>query len=185
MSGKHGRSDGAPGAGSKPPSASRARSLMAILAAAAAAAIGLSACGDQALAAGSAVTTAASPAASVVDVHKLPGYGKVLVTGTGMSLYTFTKDPPMASDCKGYCVQAWPPLVVKGPVKAGPGAATKLLATAERPGGQDQVFYAKHALYTYIRDARPGMTVGEGVKNYGGTWWLVSPSGKPVTGPTH
>ncbi len=144
-------------------------------------AVALSACGGQALQGNSAATTVPSPTASLVDVRSIPAYGRVLVTATGKTLYLFTADPPMTSSCTGSCVQAWPPLVVRGAVRAGSGADGKLLATSERSGGERQVFYAKHALYTYIQDAKPGMATGEGIKTYGGTWWLVSPSGKPVT----
>jgi hypothetical protein len=43
------------------------------------------------------------------------------------------------------------------------------------------VLYAKHALYTYQDDTSPGMVTGQGVETYGGIWWVVAPSGKPVT----
>jgi predicted lipoprotein with Yx(FWY)xxD motif len=157
----------------------------AVLGVLAATPLTLSACNDQTPRGNSAVTTVPSPTASVVDVRALPGYGKVLVTDTGRALYLFSADPAMTRNCTGYCAQTWPPLVVKGAVRGGPGVNAKLLRTVERSGGEQQVFYAKHALYTYIHDAKPGMTTGERVKTYGGTWWLVSPSGRPVKSTSH
>jgi predicted lipoprotein with Yx(FWY)xxD motif len=145
----------------------------------------LSACNDQTLRGNSAITTVPSPNSSVVDVRTVPGYGEVLVTDQGKALYLFSADAPMSSNCTGYCVQSWPPLVAKGGARAGDGVDAKLLSTAQRSGGDLQVFYAKHALYTYIHDTKPGMTTGEGVKTYGGTWWLVSPSGHPVKSTSH
>lgn len=139
------------------------------------------ACTGQTPRGSSAVTTVPSATASVVDVRSVAGYGKILVTKSGQSLYLFTADTPMRSNCTGYCAQTWPPLVLKGALHAGPGADPKLLST----GGHSQVFYAKHALYTYVYDTQAGMTTGEGVKTYGGTWLLVSPSGQAVTSTSH
>ena len=38
-------------------------------------------------------------------------------------------------------------------------------------------------LYTFVKDKAPGDVAGEGVKTFGGTWYAVSPSGKPVIAP--
>lgn len=35
-------------------------------------------------------------------------------------------------------------------------------------------------LYYFVRDQKPGMTAGEGVKGVGGEWYLVSPQGKMI-----
>jgi hypothetical protein len=35
-------------------------------------------------------------------------------------------------------------------------------------------------LYTFVKDKAPGDVTGQGVKNFGGTWYAVSPSGVAV-----
>lgn len=161
------------------------RTLLSGLALAAASG-GLAACGSQPLAGGSAITTVPSPAASaVVDVRKVGTFGRVLVTRQGRALYLLTSDPRDTSNCTGYCAVVWPPLELKGKLQAGPGVKASLLSTHQRSGGAAQVFYAGHALYTYQYDTSAGMATGEGVVSYGGTWWLVSPDGKPVQRTRH
>jgi predicted lipoprotein with Yx(FWY)xxD motif len=72
--------------------------------------------------------------------------------------------------------------VARGRVRADAGAHQRLVSSFRRSDGLTQVLYAGHALYTYQDDTSPGMVAGEGFTIYGGTWWLVAPSGKPVTG---
>jgi hypothetical protein len=40
-----------------------------------------------------------------------------------------------------------------------------------------QLVYNGHPLYTLVADARPGDVRGQG---YGGTWFVVSPSGRQI-----
>ena len=50
-------------------------------------------------------------------------------------------------------------------------------------GGDDgtlQVTYAKHPLYYFAKDARPGQITCQNVSNFGGLWLVVAPNGKPV-----
>ena len=53
-----------------------------------------------------------------------------------------------------------------------------MLSTFKRTDGTTQVTYNGHALYT-----RPGLsaTAAAGTAANGGIWYLVSPSGKPIT----
>jgi len=114
---------------------------------------------------------------STVKVTKISGYGSALVTGSGKSLYVLSSDPSGGSKCTGSCAQVWPPLTVSGSPSAGSGASSSLLSTFKRADGTTQVLYDKQALYTY---SSPGATSGEGVATFGGTWYLVAPSGKPI-----
>lgn len=148
---------------------------------ASATAIMSSSCGGTATL-GSSVTTVASASSATVSVKTVKGLGKILVTGDGRVLYLLTSDPSGSSNCIGSCAIVWPPLEVKGRLKAGPGVDPKLLSTIKRrQGGGTQVLYDKHALYTYAQDTGPGMATGQGVQTYGGTWWVVSPTGRAVT----
>ena len=67
------------------------------------------------------MTTVASVTSGTVDIRSVKGYGDVLVTSTGLSLYLLTSDPPDGSTCIGSCAVVWPPLVAGHPLKAGPG----------------------------------------------------------------
>jgi len=126
------------------------------------------------------VTTAASSTNGTVDERYVKGYGDILVTSAGYTLYLLSSDPPGTSTCVGSCAIVWPPLLASGEPRAGPGVNPKLLSSFERPGGRRQVLYKDHPLYTYEEDTAPGMVTGEGVETYGGTWWVVSPAGTPV-----
>jgi predicted lipoprotein with Yx(FWY)xxD motif len=130
---------------------------------------------------GASVTTVGSASSATVDVKVVKGIGRVLVTSSGRSLYLLTADPKGASVCIGSCQIVWPPLLVSGRLKAGPGVDPRLLSTLKRSGGAAQVMYAQHPLYTFEQDAGPGMAQGEGIATYGGVWWLVSPAGRPVS----
>ena len=104
------------------------------------------------------------------------GYGKVLAV-SGQPVYLLSSDPPGGSKCTGGCTSTWPPLTTKGRPGAGPGADSSLLSTFKRSDGTTQVLYDKHALYKH---KGRGLVSGAGVKSEGGTWYLVSPSGKPI-----
>lgn len=141
----------------------------------------VTACGGGSYLGGSSVTTVDSVTSGTVDVRSVKGFGDVLVTSSGQSLYLLTSDPPGQSSCTGSCAVLWPPLVAGHQLKAGPGVKPSLLSSFTRSNGVRQVMYNKHALYTYQEDPDPGMATGEGVETYGGIWWLVSPAGRAVT----
>jgi predicted lipoprotein with Yx(FWY)xxD motif len=136
----------------------------------------LAACGSSSTGGGGSGTASASQA--TVSTKKFPGYGTVLVNASGQALYMLTSDPSGASKCAGACATAWPPLAAKGSPTAGPGANGSMLSTSTRSDGSKQVLYNHHALYTY---ARAGLVSGEGVAANGGIFYLVAPTGKPVT----
>jgi predicted lipoprotein with Yx(FWY)xxD motif len=156
------------------------RNAAAWLAPLALGAAGLASCGGPSAAGGSGVTVVASASSATVAAKSVKGLGRILVTSTGMTLYLLTSDPSGGSTCVGPCSIVWPPLVVNGRLKAGPGVNPSLLSTFARSNGARQVLYDRHALYTYQDDASPGMVTGQGVETYGGIWWVIAPSGKPV-----
>jgi predicted lipoprotein with Yx(FWY)xxD motif len=144
-------------------------------------ALGLQACNNLGIAGSTTVTTVASAASATVDIGTVKGYGKVLETSGGHVLYLLTADHRDAATCAAACLRAWPPLLVKHQVKAGPGVQAKLLSSFQTHDGLNQVAYNGHPLYTFAQDASPGSSLGEGVHTFGGTWWMVSPAGKAVT----
>jgi predicted lipoprotein with Yx(FWY)xxD motif len=113
----------------------------------------------------------------VVRVANNRALGKILVDSNGRTLYLFTKDSGTKSACVGMCATPWPPLLANGTPKAGSGATASLVGTAPRSGGQSQVTYNGHPLYTFIKDKSAGDTNGEGLTAFGGRWFAVSPAG--------
>ena len=131
-------------------------------------------------AAASAAPARAAAGAAVVDTKTGP-LGTYLVDGTGKSLYLFAIDTPTASKCSGPCAQAWPPLTTTGKPTAGAGVTASKLTTIMRSDGSTQVVYAGHPLYFFQGDTAAGQTTGQGLSNFGGLWWLVSPAGTPIS----
>ena len=107
-------------------------------------------------------------------------YGKILFAGRGRVLYTFARDRGGRSSCSGACAQAWPPLLTKGAPKRLTGVNAKLLGTTRRSDGTLQVTYAKHPLYYFKGDTKPGQIKCQNISNFGGLWLVVAPNGHPV-----
>ena len=122
--------------------------------------------------------TAAPASGTVVDI-RLTGLGRVLVDIRGMTLYLFEADGS-ASTCYGSCAQNWPPLHTKGAPTAGSGSMQALLNTSPRKDRTAQVTYNGHPLYFFVGDSKPGDTHGEGINAFGGSWYVVSPSGAKI-----
>ena len=122
--------------------------------------------------------TARRPAGPVITV-RASQYGRILADRRDHTIYLFTRDRSAASTCYGGCAAVWPPVLTSGaPGRAGrlPGA----LGTTRRRDGATQVTYDGHPLYYYTGDVSPGQILCQNVDEFGGTWLVVSPSGKPV-----
>ena len=102
--------------------------------------------------------------------------GTILVDAAGRTLYLFGKDTAGMSTCSGQCAVFWPPLIGSQPQAAGGVAASKL-TTITRADGSSQVAYNGHPLYYFKNDMQTGDTKGEGATAFGGTWYVVGPSG--------
>ena len=63
---------------------------------------------------------------------------------------------------------------------AGSGVDPKLLSTSMRKDGQLEVDYKGHPLYYFIADKKPGDLTGQGLNNFGGSWYVVSPAGDKI-----
>ena len=100
-----------------------------------------------------------------------PKLGKILVGGTGMTLYRYTKDGVNASACAGQCANNWPPLAASDNPTLADGVPGKL-GTITRGDGIKQVTYNGMPLYYYAKDSEPGDTTGQGV---GSVWYVVTP----------
>jgi predicted lipoprotein with Yx(FWY)xxD motif len=106
--------------------------------------------------------------------------GRVLVDARGRTLYLFEKDTHGRSACYGACTAYWPPLLSAVRPQQGNGVRASLLGVVRRKDGKRQVTYAGHPLYTYVGDTKAGMTTGEGLTDFGGSWDAVAASGRSV-----
>jgi predicted lipoprotein with Yx(FWY)xxD motif len=133
-------------------------------------------------------TAQAAKAAKVQLRHT--SRGKILVNGSGFTVYAFTRDPRNKDTCigatgsEGYgsmrCEEVWPPLTTSGKPTAGAGVKSSLLSTIRLADGRKQVTYAGHALYLYKPATERGETSYVGEKQFGGTWTAVNAAGKLI-----
>src|SRR5215475_1868028 len=135
---------------------------------------------------GGSTTTAAaggsggSAKAVAIETHSGP-MGTYLTDSSGRSLYVFAADTAGKSNCSGGCASFWPPFSGSS-ASAMSGAQASMLGTITRSDGTKQVTYGGHPLYYFKEDTKAGQTAGQGFDNFGGKWWLVAPSGQPITG---
>jgi predicted lipoprotein with Yx(FWY)xxD motif len=121
--------------------------------------------------------------AATVEVSESTDFGTILVDGEGMSLYVFmadTQDGGTSACTDAECTADWPPLVSDGDPVAGEGVDQALLGTITRDDGTTQVTYNGWPLYTFSEDTAPGDTNGQGLEEFGGLWFLVSPAGEAI-----
>jgi predicted lipoprotein with Yx(FWY)xxD motif len=135
------------------------------------------------LAAAALVVTAGLAAASTTAISvgtAQSKLGRILVDGHGRSLYLFDRDSRGKSSCYGGCAGEWPPLIAAAKPHAASGAKASLLGRTKRRDGRWQVTYKGHPLYTFSGDASKGQTNGEGLDDFGGWWYVVSPAGAKI-----
>jgi predicted lipoprotein with Yx(FWY)xxD motif len=120
---------------------------------------------------------AAAPAKLQVHKGKL---GRYVVDGKGFTLYLFEKDAHGKSACYASCAKVWAPLLTSGKPTAGSGVKTSKIGTVKRKNGTTQVTYGGHPLYHYDDDHKPGMTEGQGSREFGAKWYVVAPSGNKI-----
>jgi len=130
---------------------------------------------------GSPSTAGSSPgAAATIATASDAKLGQILVDGKGMTLYLFVADTGSKSTCYTSCAQVWPPVLTNGAPQAGTGAQASLLGTTTRTDGKIQVTYSGHPLYYFAGDKKAGDATGQGIDNFGGLWWVISPSGAAI-----
>jgi predicted lipoprotein with Yx(FWY)xxD motif len=116
---------------------------------------------------------------AVVRIAETP-LGLILVDNRGITLYDFVADKGTTSVCYDACAALWPPLITNGAPIAGPGVKASLLGTTRRSDGKLEATYGGHPLYYFVTDRHSGQTTGQGVNQFGGPWWVLSPSGKEI-----
>ena len=124
---------------------------------------------------------AGTPAVSGASVTaRTSSFGRILFDGRGRALYAFTRDSGGHSSCAGGCARAWPPYLVSARPRVGAGVRGKLINTTRRGDGALQVTYAGRPLYYYVGDRTPGEVLCQNVREFGGLWLVVRPSGQLV-----
>jgi predicted lipoprotein with Yx(FWY)xxD motif len=150
----------------------------------------IAALGIAMLVAGCASPASGSPRATgpqgptiTVSARPLAHVGEVLVDSHGYALYMFVPDAQKQVTCAGLCAATWPPLKVPADatLAAGPGVRSALLGSDADPAGGRVVTYDGWPLYTYSGDVSPGQITGQGIDLNGGDWFLMRPTGQPLT----
>jgi hypothetical protein len=62
------------------------------------------------------------------------------------------------------------------------GANASLIGTSARSDGKQQVTYSGHPLYLYAGDEKAGDTSGQGLTDFGASWYVLTPAGQQVSG---
>jgi predicted lipoprotein with Yx(FWY)xxD motif len=184
----------------RPHSASSARLLLGI-GLISAGAVAVAACGSSASTGSSGSATggassASSPSAAsnagastssvTVSAKSVGGLGTVLVNQKGQTLYMLTSEKGGKITCtaSGGCLHEWPETDLPSgttAAKAGSGVQSSLLGTVRGGDGKMEVTYNGWPLYTYIGDSAAGQANGQGISNFGGTWYVLNAAGNPVT----
>ena len=124
-----------------------------------------------------------SASAATLAVGKDAKNGSYLTDAGGRALYMFEKDTRGHSACSGECAKDWPPFTAPGtPTSTDPSLKSSLIGTIQRADGSSQVTYDGKPLYHYEKDAAAGDKKGQGLKQFGAEWYLVSPNGSKQEG---
>lgn len=147
-----------------------------------AAAVVIAGCGGSGGGSGHSNTAASKAGGAAPTIALAPSkFGKILVDSHGRTLYDFVADKMDTSTCYGACASVWPPPIVSGTPKAGPGTLAPLLDTTTRSDGTTEVSYNGHPLHYFAGDTRPGETTGQAINQFGAPWYVLTRYGAEVT----
>jgi predicted lipoprotein with Yx(FWY)xxD motif len=149
--------------------------IPALAALLAASAVTLAACGGAASGTTAGGTSGTAPAPGSGLHAATTSLGKVLVDANGRTVYLLTADSRGTSTCGADCLSFWPAVTPGHAKLAVPVSSTKT------PAGTPTTTVAGQPVYTFSQDHQPGDVNGEGLTEFGGTWYAVSPSGQAVT----
>jgi predicted lipoprotein with Yx(FWY)xxD motif len=138
----------------------------------------LAACGGTGYGGGTSAgtdNTAMTPGLKVASTS----LGNVVVDSRGRTVYELSADKPSKSTCSAECLAEWPAVPALGG-KATPASLTAHVGSAATSSGKQMATVGDRPVYTFSQDKAAGDVNGEGLKDFGGTWYAVSPSGQPV-----
>jgi predicted lipoprotein with Yx(FWY)xxD motif len=107
--------------------------------------------------------------------------GSVLTNSQGKTIYVLTSDHPGNSACTTVCLHYWTPVAAPTTVTFATGVTAKF-GVATRSDGTHQLTVNGSPVYTYVGDQGSGQVTGQGLKDYGGVWWVLTPAGVWITG---
>jgi predicted lipoprotein with Yx(FWY)xxD motif len=128
--------------------------------------------------------SASTPSApgSITVTTKGTSRGPILAAGPKrLTVYMFEADTiPTMSVCGPNCAAVWPPLTTRSQPHASGETLASGLRTITRPDGRKQVTYKGHPLYYYVRDGDASDAYGQGIKSFGASWYVLSPTGNKI-----
>lgn len=153
------------------------RRTAALMMATGGAAVALAACGSSGGGAtaggGSTGVAAQAGGAANLGMHST-SLGRVLTSG-GRTIYLLTADQPGHQACTtGACQRLWPPVKVSSVPKGASGISAKLGVA------HGQLTVNGHPAYLFAGDSSAGQVNGEGMTDFGGHWWAISPKGTGI-----
>jgi predicted lipoprotein with Yx(FWY)xxD motif len=132
-----------------------------------------------AVSAGSAKTARRQVASASALTVRNTTLGKTLTDANGRTLYLFEADKRNVSRLSSAGFAVWPAFTSAHVPRAEGGVNGALIATTTGHGTR-QVTYNGHPLYYYVGDHKPGATQGQGLKEFGALWYVLSPSGGAI-----
>lgn len=134
-----------------------------------------------------AATSAAAPsggsggASGAVSVAS-GSHGSYLTDAAGKAIYILTSDKPGgATACTTACLKFWPPVAAPATPPSGISGVSATFGTSKAADGSSELTINGYPAYEFSADTGPGTTNGQGKVSFGGTWWLVAPSGSWIT----
>lgn len=138
---------------------------------------------------------------SVVHAAVHMSYGHYLTDAHGRALYVVVNGDETVP-CEGECAAAWPPYteesmsMMEGDMMEsseemadseemaesddmmGEAVDPMLIGTVMREDGTTQITYNGYPLYYFVGDTEAGVVNCQAVENFGGIWYILSPSGE-------
>ena len=108
------------------------------------------------------------------------GVGKYITDASGRTVYAFMKDTKNVSTCADACAAAWPPLGASTAASTDASVKAAMVGVITRADNKNQTTYNGIPVYYYEDDKKPGDVKGQGKNEFGGLWYVVSPSGQTV-----
>lgn len=107
--------------------------------------------------------------------------GSILVDGKGRTLYLFEADKPNRSTLSRAGLAVWPAFTSVTKPRVGGGVSAAHVAAVKQADGLRQVTYYGHPLYYFVGDKGAGETNGQGLKEFGALWYVLSARGVAIT----
>jgi len=125
-------------------------------------------------------STAAAAPAVALGTDSAGGVGKYITDAAGRSVYAFMKDTKNVSTCVDACAAAWPPVGATSSASTDTSVKAAMVGVITRSDNKNQTTYNGMPVYNYEDDKKPGDIKGQGKNEFGGLWYVVSPSGQTV-----